>query len=112
MATTSGTIELYRGNTWGPFNPTLLYADGTEFTLPEGAVLLFTVKAAGDHRNDDEAALIKKNVTTLPWFLDASDTDIAPGTYRYDVKVVATNVETNSAGGLFIIKERVGVRDE
>jgi len=108
----SGSIELYRGNTWGPFVPTMLYADGTEFTLPDGASILFTVKSSGDHRNDDDAAVIKKDFTVTPWFLDASDTDLAPGTYRYDIKVLDTNVETNSAAGSFIIKERVGVRDE
>lgn len=112
MSTASGTIEVFRGNTWGPYTPTLQYSDGSPYVLPEGAVLLFTVKSLLDRSNDDAGALIKKDFSTGIWSLTEDDTDIPEATYRYDLKVVAPGVEMNSATGSFIIKQRVGVRDE
>lgn len=108
----SGTIEIFRGNTWGPYTPTLQYSDGSEYILPEGAVLLFTVKTLLDRANNDDSAMIKKDFTAGVWFLEEDDTDIPEATYRYDLKVVADDLEMNSATGSFIIKQRVGVRDE
>ena len=108
---TSGTIEVFRGNTYGPVTPVLKLSDGTPFVLPEGGVLLFTVKRIGDVRQDDEEALIVKDVTETPWSLTAEETDIAEDLYRYDIKAVAPNVETNSISGDFLVSRRVGVRD-
>ena len=72
--------------------------------------MLFTVKTAQDSAQNDDAALIKKDVTSS-YLLSATDTDIPEGMYRYDLKVIGTGIERNTASGIFIIEPRVGVRD-
>ncbi|MEI6846566.1 MAG: hypothetical protein WCK32_00780 [Chlorobiaceae bacterium] len=107
----SGTITIPRGNTWGSATPPdLAYEDGTAYTLPVGAVLLFTVKELDDDSDNDDNALIKKDFTNST-VLTTTDTDIEPGTYRYDLKIVGPGLERNSDSGNFIITKRVGVRD-
>ena len=107
----SGKIEVYQGNTWGPYTPTIKHSDGTAYTLPVGAVVLFTVKKPTDKIADDSAALIKKDWSTGPWGLSETDTDIQPGIYEYDVKIISTGVEVNSSAGTFEIKRRITIRD-
>lgn len=107
----SGTIEVFRGNTWGPFMPTLKYADGSPFVLPQGAIVLFTVKDKVDGRADDSHARIRKDWSTGPWSLATTDTDIPVGVYDYDIKIIADGVELNSASGAFVVNRRITIRD-
>ncbi|NTV26672.1 MAG: hypothetical protein HGB01_10765 [Chlorobiaceae bacterium] len=107
----SGSIEVFRGNTWGPFTPTLQYADGKPYVLPVGATVLFTVKDKTDARADDEHARIRKDWTSGVWSLSASDTDIPAGVYAYDIKIIGAGIELNSASGVFVVNRRITIRD-
>lgn len=109
--TASGKIEVAQGNTWGPFEPTLRYSDGTAYELPVGAIVLFTVKRSTDKSSDDSYALIKKDWSSGSWGLTAEDTEIPVGVYDYDVKVIAGGSELNSASGQFIVRRRITIRD-
>jgi len=107
----SSAIELYQGNTWGPFPPSLKYSDGSEFTMPPGATVLFTVKSISDEKADDSDAFIKKDWSSGVWSLSSADTSIPCATYKYDVKIIREGEEINSDSGNFIVKRRLGIRD-
>lgn len=107
----SGKIEVYQGNTWGPVTPTIQHADGSPYDLPTGALVLFTVKRPGDKLADDSGAVIKKDWSAGSWSLSASDTEIPVGSYDYDIKVIANGIELNSASGAFVVKRRITIRD-
>lgn len=69
-------------------------SDGTAYNLT-GKTVFFTVKRWEDKRSDDNEAVISKNITShsapasgqTTIELLASDTDISPGTYKYDIQV-------------------------
>lgn len=103
----SGTIKVYQGNSWGPYDPPFQYADGTPYTLPEGTIVLFTVKRKDDDSPNDDNALIKKDWTGSAWSLTPTDTDIAAGEYLWDLKIVNApqGLDRNTDAGRFVVEK-------
>ena len=81
-----------------------------------GATVYFTVKSAADSDATDTTALIKKDITShtdavngaTEIVLAPTDTDIAVGKYKYDIKLKkADGQQTTTQVGEFIVKEAI-----
>lgn len=81
-----------------------------------GATVYFTVKSAADTDATDTSALIKKDITShtdaingaTEIVLTPTDTDIAVGKYKYDIKLKkADGQQTTTQVGEFIVKEAI-----
>mgnify|MGYP001431458292 CR=1 FL=1 len=100
-------LTTYKENTL----PIELTFTGIDLT---GATVYFTVKTAADNDATDSTALIKKDITShtdavngaTEIVLTPTDTDIAVGKYKYDIKLKkADGSQVTTQVGDFIVKE-------
>ena len=100
-------LTTYKENTL----PIELTFTGIDLT---GATVYFTVKTAADNDATDSTALIKKDITSHTDAVDGAteivlpptDTDIAVGKYKYDIKLKkADGSQATTQVGDFIVKE-------
>jgi hypothetical protein len=111
-------ITIKKGN---PYNATLTFtdADGNAYPLT-GKTVFFTVKYKDDTGDDDTNAVITADITDhtnasggiTALALDADDTDIAPGDYKYDIRVYDADplVQINSTSGICTVVDIVTKR--
>jgi len=100
-------LTTYKENTL----PIELTFTGIDLT---GATVYFTVKTAADNDATDSTTLIKKDITSHTDAINGSteivltptDTDIAVGKYKYDIKLKkADGSQVTTQVGDFIVKE-------
>lgn len=100
-------LTTYKENTL----PIELTFTGIDLT---GATVYFTVKTAADNDATDSTAPIKKDITShtdavngaTEIVLTPTDTDIAVGKYKYDIKLKkADGSQVTTQVGDFIVKE-------
>ena len=112
-------LKFYRKNTC------TIILSVCDFTFHDGDTIYFTVKVKPDSDQDDSDALIKENwvygtdVTAnsdgdLELVITADKTDIAYGTYFYDIKLVTDSqspaAENTLATGEFTIMDVANLR--
>lgn len=94
-------LQFYRKNT------ATIILDVCDYQFNDGDTIYFTVKVKPDSDQTDDDALIKTNWVvgtdvqlsdegTLELNLTATETDIAYGTYFYDLKIVTADESTES----------------
>jgi hypothetical protein len=112
------TINIKRGN---PYDATIMVtnASGLPYDLT-GKTIFFTVKRVTDTSSSDGDAVITKDIashtnasggiTTLN--LTASQTDIVPGDYNWDMRIYAGSplVQLNTTSGICNILETITKR--
>lgn len=89
------SIELTRGDT-AVFDLALTDADGIEYTIHPGDVIVFSLKAS----TASNRYLLQKEFTDSTMKIDPSDTSaLSCGTYIYDIQL------TNREGDVFTVVE-------
>ena len=95
-------------------NTQTLYLKSDDYTFEDGDTIYFTVKSKPDNDATDNDALIKKSWTVgtdalydddgyLNLNLAETDTNIVPGEYIYDIKLVTTDIAETLIFGNFLI---------
>ena len=92
-------------------------SSGTAYNLT-GKTVLFTVKALNDNADNDTSALITKSITShtdatggiTTLDLTGTQTNIAAGTYKYDIRIYASGIQMNSETGYCYITDIVTKR--
>ena len=100
-------IKIFKNNT-GTVKIILKRNDGSEYNVPTGHILKFTVKKSAAYK--DDKILIDKEIVAdggnvYYVALNGIDTDLEVGNYRYDIKDITQNL--TFFGGDFVIKEVV-----
>lgn len=98
------SIELTRGDT-AVFELTLTDADGVEYTLHPGDIIVFSLKAS----TASNRYLFQKEFIENTMKIDPSDTSLLScGTYTYDIQL------TNREGDVFTVVEpsRFTIKEE
>ena len=110
-------LEIQRGN---PLSTviTVTDEDGNAYDLT-GKTVFFTVKNQDDNEDDDTDALIEAEITShsdptggiTVLELDDTDTDIALGDYKWDLRIYESGVtQVNSVSGICSVVDIVTKR--